>query len=167
MILRGEELFRNDDVVDLFVGEGLDLGLIVVIVQIDAHGLLGEDHRHIELAGDHGSDADAAGLDGQHLVDGLARKQTLPLLCHLPEQRDIHLMIDKAVHLQHIALADDAVSPNPIFQQSHFSLFLQAFATAFRFYLVYRIHTPDFKVFWVFSSCFLQKFEYTESNLSG
>ena len=39
MILCGEELFGDDDIIDLLVGEGLDLGLIVVVIQVDAHGL--------------------------------------------------------------------------------------------------------------------------------
>ena len=109
MVLRREELFGHDDVVHLFMGEGLDLGLVVIVVQVDAHGFFCKHHRHIQLAGHNSRNADAAGLDGQHLVDGFAGKQPLPLPCHLPEQGDIHLMIDKAVHLQHIALADDPV----------------------------------------------------------
>ena len=157
MVFRGEELFGDDDVIDLFVGEGLDLGLVIVVVQIDAHGLFGKDHRHIELAGDHCCNADAAGFNGQHFVDGLACKQALPLFCHLAEQRDVHLVVDEAVHLQHVALAHDAVLANPIFQQFHFSLFLQAFDTAFRFHLVYRIPLPDFKVFWAISLLFSPK----------
>ena len=157
MVFRGEELFGDNDVIDLFVGEGLNPGLVIVVVQIDAHGLFGKDHRHIELAGDHCCNADAAGFNGQHFVDGLACKQALPLFCHLAEQRDVHLVVDEAVHLQHVALAHDAVLANPIFQQFHFSLFLQAFDTAFRFHLVYRIPLPDFKVFWAISLLFSPK----------
>ena len=119
MILRGEELFGDDDVVDLFVGEGLDLGLVVVVVQIDAHGFFGKHHRHVQLAGYHSRNADAAGLDGQHLIDRLARKQALPLPCHLAEQRDVHLVVDKAVHLEHVALAHNAVLADTIFQHLH------------------------------------------------
>ena len=119
MILRGEELFGDDDVVDLFVGEGLDLGLVVVVVQIDAHGFFGKHHRHVQLAGYHSRNADAAGLDGEHLIDGLARKQALPLPCHLAEQRNVHLVVDKAVHLEHVALAHNAVLADTIFQHLH------------------------------------------------
>ena len=119
MVFRGEELFGDDHIVDLFVGEGLDLGLVVVVVQIDAHGLFGKYHRHVELAGHDGCNANAAGLDGEHLVDGLACKQALPLLCHLPEQRNVHLVVDKAIHLEHIALAYDTILANTIFQHLH------------------------------------------------
>ena len=133
MILCGEELFGDDDIIDLLVGEGLDLGLIVVVIQVDAHGLFGKHHRHIELAGNHGGNADAAGLNGQHLVDGLACKQALPLLCHLAEQGDVHLVVDEAVHLQHIALAHDPVFLNAFFQQFHIRLFLQALVQHFDF----------------------------------
>ena len=119
VVLRAEELFGDDDVVDLFVGEGLDLRLVVVVVQVDAHGLFGKDHRHVQLAGHDGRDADAAGLDGQHLVDGLARKKAFPFPGHLPEQGDVHLVVDKAVYLQHPALADDAVFADALFQTFH------------------------------------------------
>ena len=119
MVFRGEELFGDDHIVDLFVGEGLDLGLVVVVVQIDAHGLFGKHHRHVELTGHNGGNADAAGLDGEHLVDGLARKQALPLPGHLAEQRDIHLMVDKAVNLEHIPFAHNAVCADTIFQHLH------------------------------------------------
>ena len=119
MILCREELFGDDDVVDLFVGEGLDLGLVVIVVQIDAHRLFGEHHRHIELACHHGCNADAAGLDGEHLVDGLAGKQALPLLCHFTEQRNIHLVVDKAVYLEHVALAYNTILADTFFQHLH------------------------------------------------
>ena len=119
VVLRGEELLGDDDVVNFLVGEGLDLRLVVVVVEVDAHRLFGEHHRHVELAGHHSRDADAAGLDGEHLVDGLARKQALPLLGHLPEQRDVHLVVDEAVHLQHVAFADDAVFADAVFQHFH------------------------------------------------
>ena len=62
---------------------------VAVIIQVDAHGLFGKHHRHVELAGHHGGNANAAGLDGEHLVDGLAIKQALPLPGHLLEQREI------------------------------------------------------------------------------
>ncbi len=54
-----------------------------------------------------------------NLVDGLACKQALPLLCHLPEQRNVHLVVDKAIHLEHIALAYDTIFANTIFQHLH------------------------------------------------
>ena len=119
MILRSEELFGHDDVVYLFMGEGLDLGLVVVIVQIDAHGFFGKHHRHVQLASYHSRNADAAGLDGEHFVDGLARKQALPLPRHLTEQWDVHLVVDKAVHLEYVALAHNAVLADTIFQHLH------------------------------------------------
>ena len=119
MVLRGEELFGDDDVVDLLVGKRLDLGLVVIVIQVDAHGLFGKHHRHVELAGHHGGNANAAGLDGEHLVDGLAIKQALPLPGHLLEQWDVHLVVDETVYLEHIALADNAVLADAIFQHFH------------------------------------------------
>ena len=134
MILCREELFGDDDVVDLFVGEGLDLGLVVIVVQIDAHGFFGKHHRHVELAGHHSRDADAAGLDGEHLVNWLARKQALPLPGHLAEQRDIHLMVDKVIDLQDAAFQTFSIAENPLLQGFHNTFYLNSFLISqFRF----------------------------------
>ena len=164
MILCSEELFGHDDVVDLFVGEGLDLGLVVIVVQIDAHRLFGEHHRHIELACHYSCNADAAGLDGEHLVDGLAGKQALPLLCHFTEQRNIHLVVDKAVYLEHVALAYNTILADTFFQHLHSepvppSLFsISVHSPAHMFFISYSI--PD-------ASCFGKSFSCQSSALSA
>ena len=141
MVLGSEELLGDDDIIDFLVGEGLDLRLVVVVVQVDAHGLFGEHHRHVELAGHHSRDADAAGLDGEHLVDGFAVEQALPLLCHLAEQRDVHLMVDEAVHLEHVALTDDAVFADAVFQHFHSSSLPPNFPVTKR--SIFHISIPD------------------------
>ena len=141
MILGGEELLGDDDIINFLVGEGLNLRLVVVVVQVDAHGLFGEHHRHVELAGHHSRDADAAGLDGEHLVDGFAVEQALPLLCHLAEQRDVHLMVDEAVHLEHVALTDDAVFADAVFQHFHSSSLPPNFPVTKR--SIFHISIPD------------------------
>ena len=141
VVLGGEELLGDDDIINFLVGEGLDLRLVVVVVQVDAHGLFGEHHRHVELAGHHSRDADAAGLDGEHLVDGLAIEQALPLLCHLAEQRNVHLMVDEAVHLEHVALTDDAVFADAVFQHFHSSSLPPNFPVTKR--SIFHISIPD------------------------
>ena len=52
---------------------------------------------------------DAGGLDGQHLGDGLACKTALKFLADLFHQLCVHLMIQKAIHLQHITGFYDTV----------------------------------------------------------
>ena len=141
MVLGGEELLGDDDIINFLVGEGLDLRLVVVVVQVDAHGLFGKHHRHVELTGHHSRDADAAGLDGEHLVDGFAVEQALPLLCHLAEQRDVHLMVDEAVHLEHVALTDDAVFADAVFQHFHSSSLPPNFPVTKR--SIFHISIPD------------------------
>ena len=73
----------------------------------------------MKALGGHTGDPDAAGLNGQDLVDGLVGKQTLKLHAHLVKQFHIHQMVEKAVHLQHIALGQNAVLADTIFQQFH------------------------------------------------
>ena len=49
------------------------------------------------------------------------------------EELDVHLVVQEAVHLQHIALAHDPVFLNAFFQQFHIRLFLQALVQHFDF----------------------------------
>ena len=86
MVVGPEKTGGDDDVVDAVVGEGLDARGIHRAIQVDGLGLLREHHGHAEMMRHHGGDADARGLDGEDLVNGLARKQALPFLGHLGEQ---------------------------------------------------------------------------------
>ena len=102
------------------------LGSIFVIILLSVLNISYADYKvsaapvnYLLLPATISRDADAAGLDGEHLVDGLARKQALPLPCHLAEQRDVHLVVDKAVHLEHVAFAHNAVLADTIFQHLH------------------------------------------------
>lgn len=70
----------------------------------------------------HGGDADARGLDGEDLVNGLAREKPLPFLGHLGEQLNVHLVVQEGVHLQHTARLHHAIAANALFQQFHRNL---------------------------------------------
>ena len=91
------------------MGEGLDLGGVDVVRDIDAHRLLGKDDRHAELQRYDTRDTDTRCLDGQDLGDLLARIQPLEFLGELGDEADVDLMVDKAVDLQDISFAYDAV----------------------------------------------------------
>ena len=90
VVLGGEELLGDDDIINFLVGEGLDLRLVVVVVQVDAHGLFGEHHRHIaEMLGGHACDANAGRFDGQDLIDAQMTETTVDLLAQRHKQTDI------------------------------------------------------------------------------
>ena len=122
MVVGPEEAGGDDDVVDAVVGEGLDARGIHRAIKDDGLGLLREHHGHAEMMRHHGGDADARGLDGEDLVNGLAREQPLPFLGHLGEQLNVHLVVQEGVHLQHTARLHHAIAANALFQQFHGNL---------------------------------------------
>ena len=102
------------------MGEGLHLGNIHVSLNIDAFGLLGKDDRYIKMSGSHAGDTDTGSLDGQDLVDRLVCKAAFPLGAHLVKETDIHLVVEKAVHLEHLVVSPDLSVPlNPLLQCFH------------------------------------------------
>ena len=119
MILGVQKTFGHDDLILVLVGEGLHLRHIHLAVDIDGLGLLGEHHGHAKLLGHKAGDTDAGSLDGQHLGDVLIRETAVKFPSDLLQQRHIHLVIEEAVHLQHIAGLDDAVLHDPFFQKIH------------------------------------------------
>ena len=75
------------------MGKGFHLCHIHFSVQIDALGLFGKYHRHIEISGGNAGNADPGCLDGQDLVHLYVCKAALELLSHLLQETDIHLMV--------------------------------------------------------------------------
>ena len=90
-----------------------------VAVDVHAFRLFGKHHGHAEVLGRHTGDADAGGLDSEYLVDGRACEQALPLRTHGAEQGDVHLMVQKGVHLQNAARLYHTLFSNALFQQLH------------------------------------------------
>ena len=72
-------------------------------------GLLGKHQRHTQGPGHRVGNGDAGGFDGQHLGNVRPCKAPQEFFTQLFDQRDIHLVIQKAVHLQHIAGLYNAV----------------------------------------------------------
>ena len=97
------------------MGEGFHLCHIHIAVQVDGLGLLGKHHGNAEFLGDEGRNADTGSFDGHNLGDGLVTEAALEFPADLFHQRNVHLVVQKAVHLQHITGLDDAVLHNSLF----------------------------------------------------
>ena len=116
MVFGAEELFGHDDGIGDTLRETVHLGGIGLTVQIDGFPLLGEDHRYAEFPCHRIGDGNAGRLNGQHLGDGLVRKPPLKFLRQRVQQGNVHLVVQKAVHLQNVAGFHNAVLQNPLFQ---------------------------------------------------
>ena len=81
--------------------------------------LFGEHHRHAELLRGHAGDADARRLNGQNLVDPRSGEQPRPLPPHGRKQLHVHLVVEKAVHLEHLCVLHNAVPAYALLQLPH------------------------------------------------
>ena len=97
------------------MGKGFHLRNEHITVDIDGLGLLGKDHRNAKLLGNKGRNTNAGGLNGQHLIHPLVAKTALKLPSNFFHQRNIHLVIQKAIHLQHITGFDDTILYDSLF----------------------------------------------------
>ena len=66
------------------------------------------------------SDPDAGGLDGQNLVHAAVGEPALEFFADLLKKGNIHLMVQKTVHLQHIVPLHDPVLTDPLLEKLHF-----------------------------------------------
>ena len=76
----------------------------------------------MEVLRSHTGNADAGSLDGDDLRHMLFTEQAIELFSHFIEEINVHLMVQKAVHFEHIPGPDNAVFPNSLFHQLHSSL---------------------------------------------
>ena len=115
-----EEALGNNDRVVVAVSVAVHACNVLLAIKVDGLRLAREDHGGVvEARGCDAGNANARGLDGQNLVDRPAGKAPRPLVTHVRVQRDIALVIEKAVHLEHIALADDALLLDPLLELPH------------------------------------------------
>lgn len=84
---------RNENVVELFVREGICLGNVLVIGAVDGLALLGEYHGHVVQVGDKCRDGDTACLDGENLVELHVGKTTLEFFADFLHQADVNLVV--------------------------------------------------------------------------
>ena len=125
MIVAAQKFLGDHHLVGLLGGVRLHLSHIGIAVDVDTAGLLGKHQRHPQQPCHGAADGNAGGLDGQHLGNGQTRKAAQKLLRDLIDQRHVHLMIQKAVHLQHITFFDDTVPQDPFFENFHNSTSLR------------------------------------------
>ena len=125
MLAALEEALGDDDLVGAALGVALDLGAVLLAVEVLGLGLAGEHHRRVvEVGSGHAGDADAGRLDGQDLVDLLALKKAGPLGAHLVVKRDVALVVEEAVDLQDVALTNDAILANAVLELLHAEVLL-------------------------------------------
>ena len=100
IVLRAKEFLRKRDIKVFAVGVGMHHRGVEAAVQIFAFGLFGKHHRHIaEILCRNAGNGNAAGLDGQDLIDACIRKNTGKFLADLLHKANIQLVIQKGVHL--------------------------------------------------------------------
>ena len=84
---------RNENVVELFVREGVCLGNVFVIGAVDGLALLGKNHGHVVQVGDECRDGDTACLDGEHLIELDVGKTAFELFANFLHQADVNLVV--------------------------------------------------------------------------
>ena len=95
--------------------KALNRGRVNIAVYIDALRLFCEYYRTAEILGGNTGDTDTRRLNGEYLVDCFIGKQSAEFFSYLVVQRNIHLMIEKAVYLKNISLFDNAVFSDTLF----------------------------------------------------
>ena len=124
-------------------GEGGHLRGVQLSVQVFGLALFCKDHRRIvKVRRCRHRDADAGCLDGQNLVDLLPCKPAAELFSDLVQQADVHLVVQKAVHLQHVALFYLSILQNSLFQFFHFFRLPLAIPKYFALLLLYQSILP-------------------------
>lgn len=98
----------DEDIVELLMGEGIGVGDIFVIGTIGRLTLLRKDHGYVVEVAQERSNGNAAGLDGQDLVDFHPAEPALELVGHLAHDVYVYLMVQKTIDLEDIALFDDS-----------------------------------------------------------
>ena len=93
LVGRLEVRARNENVVELFVREGICLGNVLVVGAVDGLALLGEYHGYIVQVGDECRDGDSACLNGEYLVELDVGKTAFELFADFLHQADVNLVV--------------------------------------------------------------------------
>lgn len=94
----------------------MDLGGIQRTVQIARTRLFGEDDGNAaEMLRGNGGNTDAGRLDGNDFGDGRSVETAAEFTPDLIQQRHIHLVVEKAVHLEYAAFFHLPVPQDPLF----------------------------------------------------
>lgn len=94
----------------------MDLGGIQRTVQIARTRLFGEnDGNAAEMLRGNGGNTDSGRLDGNDFGDGRSVETAAEFTPDLIQQRHIHLVVEKAVHLEYAAFFHLPVLQDPLF----------------------------------------------------
>ena len=94
----------------------MDLGGIQRTVQISRTRLFGEDDGNAaEMLRGNGSNTDAGRLDGNDFGDVRSVETAAEFTPDLIQQRHIHLVVEKAIHLEYAAFFHLPVPQDPLF----------------------------------------------------
>ena len=110
-----QEFLGHDDLILILVGEGFHLGNEHITINVDRLGLLGKNQRNIKFLSNKGSNANAGRFNGHDLGNGLMAKSAFEFPTDFLHQSNIHLVVQKAIHLQHITGLYDAVFYDSLF----------------------------------------------------
>ena len=99
--------------------KGVGLGHIFVVGTVGCLAFLRKDNRHIIEMAQHGSDGNAARLDGENLVYLFATEPAFQLVGYLTQNVYIDLVVKEIVDFQNIAFFDDAVFNDFLFKKVH------------------------------------------------
>ena len=113
---RSSGLRKRADIVVALMGKRGDLRSQDLAVNVARLGFLGKDDRHAEMLRGDASDADARSLDGQDFGDAPVAEAAIELLAQLIDERDIRLMVQKGIDLEHLTVLDAAAFQNSLFQ---------------------------------------------------
>ena len=91
------------------MGEGLHLRHVHISLDVHALGFLREKHGNLKIFGGGAGNGDPRRLDSQDLRHPHALKPTVKLLADPIQQLHVHLVIQKAVHLQHVPFLYDSI----------------------------------------------------------
>ena len=129
---------------------GLHLCGIDISCDIFGLRLFCKDNRNVENFGNNTGNTDTGCLDRQDLCDLFPFKSAFELFSDLTEQGYIHLMIQKAVHFQHIAFSNLTVFSDSVFEYLHFFILHHRFV---HFILIYIISFFNFTLYSLKCQC--------------
>ena len=109
LVPAAQQLLADDDPILKTLGIGFHLCHIDLAVEIDGAGLFRVHHRNAQSSSHGAGDGDAGHLNGQHLGDTRSLEAAGQLLADPVDQLHIQLMVQKGIHLQHIAGFDYTV----------------------------------------------------------
>jgi len=118
-VVRAEKILGNDDIVYPLVSVGADFRRPYISCDIQRLAFLGKNKRTPEGLRRYARNTDTGCLDRKNLIDTAVVVQALKLFGKFGEEHDVHLMVQKTVHLQNAAVTHYTIAADPIFEELH------------------------------------------------